>query len=767
MPHKILVVDDEEKIRTSLGGLLQDHGYEVSTAANGRECLQIMSTRDYDLVLMDIIMPGISGIETLKAIKEKYDTEVIMISAYADKDKAIAALRLDAYDFVEKPFESHELLNIIAHCLERQVLKNDLKMKVIELTAAEEKYRDLYENAPDIYHSLDTNGRFVEINQTGLNALGYTKNELLGRHLQKFLTDDSKKEFERDFPALLEKGSLYGLERQIVCRDGRIIDVNINATVTYNENRLPVKTKIIMRDITEKKRLEHDLEYEKERLSVTIHSIGDAVISTDSTGNVVLINKVGEELTGWRQEEACGKPLTEVFNIINEKTRKVPENPVTKVLRTGLIVGLANHTALIAKDGSERIIADSGAPIKDNNGKIIGVVLVFRDITKLQKMEEELQKANRLDSIGMLAGGIAHDFNNILTGIIGNISLARMLNNKDDNLSHRLAEAEKACLRAKSLSEQLLTFSRGGMPIKKVVSIAELLKDAAGFTLSGSNICCEYFVPDNISPVGIDEGQISQVFQNLILNAKQAMSLGGKIKIKAENITVDGENEAQGLPLQAGAYVKITVQDQGIGIPDEYIDKIFDPYFTTKQQGTGLGLATAYSIIRKHDGLITVKSQAGAGTSFEVYLPCSKEEVIIRKHAEDDIREGRGKILVMDDDETVRNVVGEMLYVLGYEVGFARDGSEAIDMYRKAQNEKEPFSAVIMDLTIIGGMGGKEAIRILHDIDPGVKAIVSSGYSNDPIMGNFEKYGFCDVIAKPYEPRELSKTLNRVIIAGH
>lgn len=765
MPHRILIVDDSEMIRMSLSGLLRDNGYEVSTARDGLECVQLMSSREFDLVMMDIVMPGVSGIEMLRTIKEKHDTEVIMISAYADKDKAIAALRLNAYDFVEKPFESKEILNTITHCLNLLKMRKDLERKSAELAAAEEKYRDLYENAPDMYQSIDKNGYIIEVNLTEADALGYSKEELLGRHFTELLSDDSKKEFERDFPVLLKKGSLYGLERQLIRKDGSVIDVTINVTVIYDEKGEPVKTRAIIRDITEKKIMEDNLVLEKERLLVTLHSIGDAVIATDSAGKVLLINKVGEELTGWRQEEACGRPLTEVFYIINEKTREIPEDPVTKVLRTGLIVGLANHTALIAKDGTVRIIADSGSPIKDRNGRIIGVVLVFRDITKLRKMEEEFQKANKLDSIGILAGGIAHDFNNILTGIIGNISLAKMLKNQEQ-ISSRLIEAEKACLRAKALTEQLLTFSKGGMPIKKAASITEVLKDAAGFTLSGSNISCEFCIPDNISPVDIDEGQINQVIHNLIINAQQAMPLGGKIKIKAENITVDGDIEEQSLPLDAGKYVKITVQDHGIGIPDEHIDKIFDPYFTTKQQGNGLGLATAYSIVRNHDGLITVESKVSSGATFNIYLPCSNEEVIIKKRTEESITAGRGKVLVMDDEETVRSVAGEMLKVIGYEACFARDGLEAINLYRKAQEIGEPFNAVIMDLTIAGGMGGEEAVQRLLEIDPNVKAIVSSGYSNDPIMADFKKYGFCDVIAKPYEVRELSRTLNKVINAG-
>ena len=510
-----------------------------------------------------------------------------------------------------------------------------------------------------------------------------------------------------------------------------------------------------------KHEMENKLKESEKWLSTTLSSIGDAVIATDAEGRVKFMNPVAQDLTGWKQEDATGEPLKNIFNIINEETGEQVEDPVMRVIREGIVVGLANHTVLIAKDGRRIPIADSGAPIKDDKGNIIGVVLVFRDITEQRKMEQELQKIQKLESVGILAGGIAHDFNNILTGILGNISLAKMEANPEDEIYARLTEAEKASLEATNLTQQLLTFSKGGAPIKKTASIAELIRDSADFALRGSNVKCEFSIPDDIWPGEVDKGQMSQVINNLIINADQAMSEGGIIKVRAENVTVGAEHN---LPLADGKYVKIEIEDEGIGIPKEHLPKIFDPYFSTKQKGSGLGLATSYSIIQRHAGYITAESELGVGTTFYIYLPASqKKEILEKKGAEERPFVGKGKILLMDDEEIVRNVAGAMLKYIGYEVDFAEDGAEAIELYRKAKESGQPFDVVIMDLTIPGGMGGKEAISKLIEIDPNVKAIVSSGYSTDAIMSDFKQYGFSGVIAKPYKIKDLSEVVHKAI----
>ncbi|NOY40088.1 MAG: PAS domain S-box protein [Nitrospirae bacterium] len=510
----------------------------------------------------------------------------------------------------------------------------------------------------------------------------------------------------------------------------------------------------------ERSRAEERIAAEKERLAVTLQSIGDGVITTDTDGNIVLINKIAEELTGWSQEDAVKRPLTEIFHIINEKTGEPVENPAMKVLKTRGIVGFADKTVLKARDGTERIISDSAAPICDKEGKIIGVVLVLRDITEKLKLEGEILKTQKLESLGVLAGGIAHDFNNLLTAILGNISIAKTYIKPEDKTFERLTEAEKASLRAKGLTRQLLTFAKGGEVMKKTASVAEIIKDSSCFALRGSNVMCKVSIAEDLRPVEIDKAQFSQVIDNLIINAQQAMPKGGTVEVSAENISAVSEKM---LPFQEGDFIKISIKDQGSGIPKKNLQKIFDPYFTTKKKGSGLGLAITYSIIKKHDGYITVESKPGTGTTFHIYLPASLRQSPTEVNSNERVYNGWGKILIMDDEGIVRDVAGQMLRLIGYEVEFTADGSEMLEVYKKARESGEPYDAVIMDLTVPGGMGGKDAISKLVEICPGVKAIVSSGYSNDPIMADYRKYGFCGVVTKPYKLQQLSQVLYEVL----
>ncbi|MBU7047482.1 MAG: response regulator [Theionarchaea archaeon] len=510
-----------------------------------------------------------------------------------------------------------------------------------------------------------------------------------------------------------------------------------------------------------KHKMEKKLKESEQWLATTLKSIGDGVITTDTEGIVTFINPVAETLTGWTQDEAVGSPLSEVFHIINEETRERCENPFEKI-KTGLVVGLANNTVLVARDGTERLIADSGAPISDDH-TILGSVLVFRDVTEKKRMEEDILrlKTEKMESIGILAGGIAHDFNNILTAILGNISLAKVHMNADNEVYRILKEAEKASLRARHLTQQLLMFSKDGAPVKKPACIGELLQDTAEFALRGSSIRCEFCIPDDLWNVNIDTGQISQVINNLIINAAQAMPHGGVVEVHAENVEA---GEEEGLPIQKGDYVRISIADEGIGIPEENLQKIFDPYFTTKRKGSGLGLTTAYSIIKNHDGYIHAASLLGKGTVFYLWLPASAQEVVREEIVPAvPLMTGKGRILLMDDDESILGVTRDVLTHLGYEVVFARDGLEAIDAYKNARKTAMTFDVVIVDLTIRGGLGGRETIRKLMEIDPDVKAIVSSGYSNNPVITNFKKYGFSGAVAKPYSVEELSRILQEVL----
>jgi PAS domain S-box-containing protein len=380
-----------------------------------------------------------------------------------------------------------------------------------------------------------------------------------------------------------------------------------------------------------------------------------------------------------------------------------------------------------------------------------------------RRLEQERLRAAKLESIGTLAGGIAHDFNNLLTGIMGNIGLVKT-NISPSNASYEmLDEAEKAALRAKDLTQQLLTFARGGKPVKKSVNIAEIIRESAAFALRGSKAREELSLPDDLWTIDADEGQISQVINNLAINADEAMPAGGTLKIQAKNSTLK-KTDIPFLP--SGDYVRIDIADTGIGISPEHLQRIFEPYFTTKQRGSGLGLTTAYSIVRNHGGTILADSIQNKGSTFHIYLPATKKTMKGGKKMKA-VSSGQagGKVLVMDDEEIIRKMLNNMLSLAGYTVELSADGAEALEKYQQAKKAGDPFNAVIMDLTIPGGMGGKEAVQKLLEIDPQAKVIVSSGYATDPIMSEYKKYGFKAVIAKPYSVKQLQETLSGLLTA--
>lgn len=502
-----------------------------------------------------------------------------------------------------------------------------------------------------------------------------------------------------------------------------------------------------------------ELIQEKERLQVTLRSIGDGVITTDTSGKVRMINKIGEQLTGWMQKEAEGLDIKDVFHIIDAATFIIAENPVQKALETSGIVEMTQKTILISRNGIERLVHDSAAPIFDENSQIIGVVLVFRDITEKSRMEQHLQHAQKMDAISTLAGGIAHDFNNMLSVITGNISTALSGLSPNHELYELLTETYDGSRKAASLTQQLLTFSKGGEPIKQAANINQIIQESANFVISGTKTCIIFELRPQLQPVEIDIGQINQVIGNLVINANQAMQQGGTIKIKTEPFLFENNNK---FSLPAGQYIAISVKDQGTGIPENHIPHIFEPFYTTKEEGNGLGLAISYSIIKKHGGHMSVESNEGDGTTFNIYLPATDKKIADMTNKTTDRHHGKGHILILDDQSSILKMVAKMLKTMGYETTCTTDGIETIDAYKKAFQSGKSFDLVILDLTIPGGMGGSKVIPELIEIDPNVKAVVSSGYANDPIMANYQKYGFWGVVPKPYSKSQLAELLSRL-----
>jgi nitrogen-specific signal transduction histidine kinase/CheY-like chemotaxis protein len=395
---------------------------------------------------------------------------------------------------------------------------------------------------------------------------------------------------------------------------------------------------------------------------------------------------------------------------------------------------------------------------------------LIKDITERRQAEEEKralederQKSQKLEAVGTLAGGIAHDFNNLLQGVFGYISLAKLKRDDREKSLAALEEAEKALHTSVALTNQLLTFSRGGRPLKKTIDLLPVIRNAAKFALSGSHTDYRVVIDDGLWQVDADEGQISQVIHNIVLNASQAMPEGGRVEIMARNVPARSGNLPQGL--QRGTYVEITLHDSGVGIPEQYLARIFDPYFTTKEKGSGLGLATSYSIIKNHNGSIEVKSEMGKGTTFSIYIPsASTVRTALQDKPTIAATAGRtGRVLLMDDEQVIRDVGVALITELGHRVEVAVHGKEALDKYLEAKRSGDPYDVVILDLTIQGGMGGAETLQRLLEIDPGVKTVVSSGYSDDSLIAGYREQGFRAVLKKPYNVAELQELLNRLL----
>ncbi len=763
---KVLIVEDEQLMALDLKEKLEDMEFIVTgITVTGQQTIEQIRLTQPDLVLMDIVIEGnIDGIETADRIRRLFNIPVIYLTAFTDRETMKRAKTSEPFAYLVKPYNEWELKFLI----EIATYKHRLEK---ELSASEKSYRNLAENLPAIVYRTFLQTAKIEgkkpvefFNDQLREATGYNDDELQFTGvcaLESIIIPGDRQKVIATLEKAIEKTRAFEIDYRAAHKDGSIKYFHERGKVVLDKDGNPHFIEGVIFDISERKRTEAALQQERDRAQRYLDIAGVMMVAINSKHEVELINREGCKILGYSEAEIIGKSWFD--NFIPKKDIDTVKEVFKRLLEGE--VGLYKYfeNPVLSKNGEEKIIAWYNTILYDEHGRISGTLSSGQEITMRKKMEAEMQKTERLESLGLLAGGIAHDFNNILAAILVNISLARM--HSEDNLKtlERLADAEKAINRAQSLTQQLLTFSKGGAPIKSLAAIADILRDTAEFTLSGSNVRAIFHVQDNLNPVAIDRGQISQVIQNLIINAEQAMPDGGIIRIAAENVTV-AENTKPSL--KQGKYIKITVADSGIGIPAEYLDKIFDPFFSTKQKGSGLGLSTAYSIIKNHNGSIAVESELGKGSTFSIYLPAAADEVIKKTKTKQKIVRGHGKILLMDDEEMILEATGQLLHKIGYSVDKARDGNEAVKLYEAAAKSGQQYAAVILDLIVPGGLGGKGTIRLLRQIDPQVKAIVSSGYSTDSIMADFLEYGFAAAVSKPYKPEELSMVLQRVIAAA-
>lgn len=493
-----------------------------------------------------------------------------------------------------------------------------------------------------------------------------------------------------------------------------------------------------------------------ESLFGALQAVNEAVVLTDAHSKVIFINATAARLTGLTADQATGLALTEALHLLRAADEAPADNLADEVLATGTPIDFSRDFLLANPGGEPTPVVLSCEPLRDGDERILGAALIFRDPAEMSLTPEELVKSNRMESLGLLAGGVAHDFNNLLTTIVGGVSLAR-----ETREWAPLDNSEKAALAAKNLTRQLLTFARGKSSGRKVVAVANLVRDCVRLASAGSRTKPELALPADLHPAAVDPPRMAQVFQNLIINAIQAMGeRGGQLTVSGENLKLS-ETQVDGLP--GGDFLRISVKDTGGGIPREHLAHIFQPFFTTKKTGTGLGLSTVHSIVRDHEGQITVTSEVGVGTTFHVYLPKNAQPVEVETRRAPSLKFGTGRILFMDDDEEIAALAEGMLQRLDYQFDVARNGEEATALYRRYLDVKRPYDAVILDLTIVGGMGGEETLAELLKLDPDVRAIVSSGYSTDETQDYYLNKGFAGVLSKPYRSEEMGKVLRKVL----
>jgi len=511
-----------------------------------------------------------------------------------------------------------------------------------------------------------------------------------------------------------------------------------------------------VQDISERKQAEEALKRSEEKYRLVFDSANDAIFINDEEGRILTVNNLAVERLGYTRQELMSMKVSQVDS--PGEGRHAAER-IAKVMETGRLrfetVHQRKDGSLVPTEVSSRRIVWDGKP---------AIMSICRDVSERKRLEDQLRQARNLESIGTLAGGIAHDFNNLLMTLSGNIALAKMCLSPGDEAFRFLAEAERISLGGADLTNRLITFAKGGTHMRTLTSMSRIIKESSDVAVAGTNVRCEYSLPDALLPVRADEAQIRQVIHNIVLNAKEAMPQGGTVRLACANIVL---TSADAVPLSPGDYVGITIEDHGAGIKEDDLPRIFDPYFTTKgmgaEKGMGLGLTVVYSIIKKHDGHVAVESVPGKGTAVRIYLPAHEVEDSAAETRRSAPGASQGKILFMDDEKMIRDVSEKILNNLGYKVALAVDGEEAIQLYRSAIESDEPFDAVMLDLIVKKGMGGQETMRELLLLDPHVKAIICSGYTGDSIVSNYADYGFKAVLLKPHRIEDLKALLQRII----
>ena len=626
--------------------------------------------------------------------------------------------------------------------------------------------RSLIDSVSDAIYFKDSTGIYIGCNKASEKLIGLPEKEQIGKSDFDFFDHDFAEAIRIDDNMIFEGGVVVRAEEWLTSAEGKRVCLDsVKAPIFTPDGRL-LGLVGISRDITEQKRIEEELDHSQKLLYSILENAPFACCVKDAKDGfrTVLWNKAAEQVFGVSAEDMLGKSTKDLTCFLPEEQAQSSLAEDLAVVASKALLNIPEKVSTHPDKGVIYVHARK-IPLIDCDGEVSHIVDICDDITEQRYLLAELVKKQKMESLGVLAGGIAHDFNNILTGIIGNISFARTYIDDSHKSATMLLKAEKAANRAAELANQLLTFAKGGEPIKKAVSVKHILEESASFVLRGSNVSYDIGIPEDLAAIHADEGQIGQVISNIIINAAQAMPGGGRVTITGEEVAVAGSNTWLVTP---GSYVKLTLTDSGCGITEEDQKRVFDPYFTTKSGGSGLGLALSQSIISRHGGYIGLQSVVAKSTSFEILLPVSGDKVTRQKQGTAPVAacgKNRFSLLVMDDEELITDIASCMLGDQGYEVQTCASGEEAIRLYKAAWDTGSSYSAVVMDLTIPGGMGGSEAAQHILAINPKARLIVSSGYSNGPVMAEHSRFGFCAVLKKPYNSEEILSVIEAVLLS--
>ena len=607
---RIILAEDERIISDDIKYILEAQGYRLSAVvSSSEELIRKVEELNPDLILMDIVLKGsLDGIEAALKIKEKHDIPIVYITAHSDEKTVQRAKLSQPYGYIIKPIDKKDLYSTIETVLYRHGLEKSLK-------ESERKYRMVVENTNDIVYAHDLDGVFTFINNAVEHIFNYRVDEIVGKPFSKFVHPDDLPLIYKHYRAIL-KGSRDPYDFRVLDKNGGIHFVRTSSRVIV-ENGTVVGVSGIMTDITERRRADELIRMSEEKYRQLFETVSESIIIFDvDTFQIIDVNHAAIQLYGYSKEEFIGMSATALV-ADDEQAPKAPGD-----MTTGIVTGVPfrHHKK---KNGTIIPVEITSGFFMLNN-RSIGIAAI-RDITKRKKLEDDITRAQKFESIAILAGGIAHDFNNILTAITGNIALAKFSIKPEDEAYENIIEIEKAAEQAKDLSLQLLNFGRLSKPILQKTSVIDLLKDSTLFSPEDTLFDLELHLAPDLWPAKVDVAQIRRVIHNLVTNAKESMPEGGTITIRAENATVEAH---QSLPLAEGSYVKISIEDQGGGIPGEDIAKIFDPYFSSKkvysEKGTGLGLSLVYAVVKRHKGHIAVQSIQNAGSMFTLYLPAAR-----------------------------------------------------------------------------------------------------------------------------------------------